>query len=315
MRVLFQLFLQRFKKWRFSLPLSFPILSVLYKTIKYVFHGTWDEVFFSWLLRAFTGGAGGTMSVETIVLIGIPSLGIVGILTWMYLDAKREFKSDYLPDTLTKMHERMLHFVSLRIKDNRDNKWLNDAIPELMHKWGLVDIGDWDKFKRNMLARVKKHVPKTNVGSKTQWFKVASVTSQIKRELVSAKEWTEDDVMMVGEWLDGQDKGLSVLRDNDKQWNRLDKHLKPYIKDAPLRTLIKRHKDYSYGYCSISLAQSYADSYHGHPVTKLLFNILMGIPVNKETMNEGLYKVLDDIRRRMKILQKQETDNASRVKV
>ena len=55
------------------------------------------------------------MPIENIVLIGIPSLGIVGILAWMYVDARREFRSEFLPDNLTKMHERMLHFVTLRI--------------------------------------------------------------------------------------------------------------------------------------------------------------------------------------------------------
>ncbi len=175
-----------------------------------------------------------------------------------------------------------------------------------MHKWGLVDIGDWDKFKRNMLARIRRRIPKTEVGNKTKWFKVASATSQVKQELTSSKNWTEDDVMMVGEWLDGQEKGLSALRDNDKRWGKLNDNLQPYMRDVPLRTLIKKHKDYSYGYCSILLAQRYSDNLRGHPITNMLFNVLVGSIINKETMNEGLYKVLDGIRKRLKTLRKRE---------
>ena len=255
------------------------------------------------------------MSIENIVLIGIPSLGLVGILTWMYVDARREFRSDYVPDALTKMHGRMLHIVNIRIKGNKDNRWLDDAIPELVHKWGLIDIGGWDKFKSNMLRRIKKRIPKTDVKNTTQWFKVASVLSQIKQEIMSSKDWGEEDVIKIGEWLDEQDKGLYALRENDKQWNKLDKSLKPYNRDAKLRTLIKKHKEYSYGYCSVRLAQCYADKYRGNPISKMLFNVIVGIPINKEQMNEGLDKVLDDIRKQMKILQRRAKGNVSKVKV
>ena len=315
MRVLFQLFLQRFKKLRFSIPLGIWLPFILYRLIKYLAKGTWDEAFFDWLLQLIKDSTGRTMAIENIVLIGIPSLGIAGILIWMYIDARSQFKSDYLTDALTKMHERMLHFVTLRVKSVGDNKWLDDAVPELLHKWGLIDIGGWDTFKSKLLSRIKRSVPKTDVSKPTMWFKVVSTVEKIRKELLNSKEWQEEDVFKIGEWLDEQNRGLSEYRDKDRKWNRLNKTLKPYEVDTKLRALIKQHKDYSYGYCSVSLIERFMDKHRGHPVTKMLLNVLMGSPINKEQMNEGLYKVLDDIRKRMKRLQKQERVNVSGVKV
>ncbi len=114
-QILSLLLLRRFKKWRFITSFTPNILLILYTIVKYLLKGTWDEAFFSWLLQFFTGGRESAVPIENIVLIGIPSLGIVGILAWMYVDARREFRSEFLPDNLTKMHERMLHFVTLRI--------------------------------------------------------------------------------------------------------------------------------------------------------------------------------------------------------
>ncbi len=195
-------------------------------------------------------------------------------------------------------------FVPIRIKDNKDSSWIEDAIPELVHKWGLVDIGNWVKVKKNMQRRIRKHIPKTNVKSASSWYKVASITSRIKQELVASKDWKEEDVFTVGEWLDEQNKGLSEFRDKDRTWNRLDRALLPYESDTQLRELIAKHKDYSYGYCSVFLTERFMDKNRGNPVSKMLLNILMGSPTKKEQMNEGLNIVLDDIRKRMKILQR-----------
>ena len=38
---------------------------------------------------------------------------------------------------------------------------------------------------------------------------------ELKFELVQSKDWQEEDILKVGEWLDKQDKGLSSLRDKD----------------------------------------------------------------------------------------------------
>lgn len=321
MRLLFRLILHRFVQRRFNTTLAVLVLWFLGRVALWVSWGITDEAIFSWIWQYIRGGKGGGMLLEFVanhpilILSIIPILGIVGVLVWMYVDVRKEFRSDYVANTLTEMHERMLQFVSQRLKSVRDNKWLEDAIPELVHKWGVIDIGDWGKFRVRMQKRIRRNVPKEDIRNVSRWFKVASVASKIKQEFMGLKEWTEEDVLIMGGWLDGQGKGLTAIRDRDGKWNKLDKTLRPYMKDSKLRTLIKRHKDYSYAYCSVSLIDHFMDKDRSNPISRMLLNVLKDCCVSKEQVNEDLYKVLDDIRNRMKVLQKQERSDVSRVKV
>ncbi len=122
MRILWRLFLQRFKKVGYSIPLV--CIGVLFALFKWLFRGLFESFVFDKILKTTFGdstgqyGGGGVVGNYVIdhpesifyLLLGI---AIFTILFLMYFDARKEFGSDYLVDTLNSMHKRMLSFVTL----------------------------------------------------------------------------------------------------------------------------------------------------------------------------------------------------------
>jgi hypothetical protein len=131
---------------------------------------------------------------------------------------------------------------------------------------------------------------------------VLGVASRIKSELINSKTWGENDLVVIGEWLDGQHWGLGELRDTDKKWNDLYKSIKPFTLDDVLRGLIARHIDYSYGACSCILMNGYSAKWSNSPFSSLLWATLIGKATSPVNIDMDLSTILSLIEKRIKEL-------------
>jgi hypothetical protein len=302
MHVLLRLVLRRLSKGRVITGAA----SLLLPAITWFFRGLLESFIFDSVLRAISNQffGGRTMWINDhpeVVLVSIPVLVLSIIFVSAYLEARKEFHSDRVVVTLTEMHRRMFDFANKRVSHNRNPKWLAKAVPFLCDKWGLVDIGDYDKWASRMRSRVRRAFP---TGQSPQIHKVASMAGKIKRELMESRGWTEADLVKVGEWLDEQGKGVGAIRDSDV-WARLNDALINYRVDKKLKALIEKYQGLSYIYCSIFITEQILTRERGEPVANILLSVLMGMPLNKGTIKKGLDDVLDEARARMRVLQRQ----------
>jgi len=235
--------------------------------------------------------------------------GIIFILLLMYFDARKEFRSGKLTDTLTNMHKRMMYFQEDRLRRVKriDKQGFNTMIPILFDKLGLVEIGNWDKFKNKLGSSIKKQIPKSpEKRRQINWyFKVISKASKVRAELLNTREWDMKDAVEVGSWLDKQHIGIGERRHTDKSnWQKDYDSIKPYVLDERLSQLIYKHIDYSYSACSIALFSGYADRLANNIYYKLLRASLDDSAINALKIDAELSKILRDVEARLKILQK-----------
>ncbi|MBN1176345.1 MAG: hypothetical protein JXA51_01560 [Dehalococcoidales bacterium] len=222
------------------------------------------------------------------------------------IDSKKENASDSLIDTLINLHKQMMHFKDVRLKQNIDKQAFDDAVPLLFHKWGLVDIGKWDEFEKKTRKSLRKHISKSPKKSGKRYFEVISAAEQLKKELCESKEWSTEDGMVIGEWLDGLDIGISELRDKDKNWQDMYRNAEPYMRDEKLRELIDRHISSSYMLSSGSLCIGYSNKIHNKTKTRLLYIALVGSPIRPEQIDLALSEILSDIEKRQQMMKKKE---------
>jgi hypothetical protein len=314
MRLFFKVLLSRFKNWRYSLVYSPPMLALLFRLFMWVLQNLSETVIFGGISIWKTGENG--MSLTNVLFIIVPIIWIIGLLTWTFLRVKKEFVTEYLPNTLTKMNERVLRLIPNKVKENKKTDWMLDAIPVLFHKLKVVDIGDWDTYENSLKKRIKNAISKIHDARK-RWFATASISSQIKDEWIGAREWVKEDTITVGKWLDSYDMGVSSIIESDKYWRKLDKSLDPYRTDSSLRKLIKEFNDYSYCYCSTILVQDYGKQYKNNSAKhedklKQLLTVTLTEKLDTESTKIEMNEILDNITKRVHIFsnKKQKTHKA-----
>ena len=240
-----------------------------------------------------------------IILLSVIGLGVLGVLFWMYTDTRKEFRSNHLIDTLKEMHKQMLYLKNTQLSRKQlDMKQVELVTPVLMEKLELVKLGDWDKFKKNIAKQIRRHITERSKKKGDWYYKVAGVASEIKKDLVSSKNWKMADLDIVGEWLDGQHWGLEELRKDDKRWNKLYESIEPFTRDSKLRELISNHISLSYGSCSTLLIFGYSAKWQNNMFLTLLHATLVGSPISPIKIDLALSEILSDIDRRMEILKR-----------
>jgi hypothetical protein len=233
----------------------------------------------------------------------ISILGLLAILTWMYIDTRKEFSSQHLQDTLKEMHKELLHLKDVRLSQKQpEREEVERMIPVLMHKLRIIDIGEWDNVIKSMAKQMKRPITKQSIKKGTWFFKVASVGSQIKKDLISSGESTRDDLAIIVEWLDSQSWGLKELRDKDKQWGRLYETIEPFTRDNKLRELIYNHISISYVSCNGLLIYNYSIKWPNSIPIAVLHQTWVGSPFSPIEMNKELSGILGGIDKRMSVL-------------
>lgn len=308
MRVLFRLFLRKFKRWHYNLSLGITILPILFKILKYIFRGIADEATFSWMLQNITDETGSTMLTENMVLIGIPFVVISGILVLMYFDARKEYRSANMINILNEMHSIMTDAVKERIRHKVKMQDVEDTAPILMDRLGIVELQKYDRFTANIKRRIKRLVPRTPLRNRFWYFRVLAKAAEIQKELVEFKEWQVSDGLIVCKWLEEQHWGVGELRDKSKKWWARYDLIRPYLADPKLKELIEEHFNYSYIACSQMLLNNYSAKWSHTKLSKLLLSVLIK-SIDRMEIESGLNNIIIDISKRLKVVEKKEKTN------
>lgn len=305
MRIRIRLFLRRFRRWQYNIPLG--ILVVL-RVLLWVLRGTAEELIFSKIANHIPL-SGGYIAMVVGLIVG---LGIVAILAWMYIDARKEFTSQYLQNTLKEMHKRMLRLKDIKLSQTQVGmNEINMMFPVLIDKLGLVNMSRWDKFVDNMSKQMKRSITERSKRQGTWYYMVAGTASKIIKDLVKSRHWTMADLDIIVDWLDSQKWGLKELRDSDKQWNKLRESIEPFSRDSKLRELISKHISVSYSSCGMLLVTNYSEKWPNSAPLAVLRATLIGSPLNPTKIDLALSEVLGDIDKRMNILKRKERVKAS----
>lgn len=307
MAVLFRLYLHKFTRGKIIATILSGCCGVaawflrgLAETV--IFGSIWQDI----SSRFLNGRPMWTSNHPDILLLSVPVLAIVAILILVYLDARREFYSDRVVLTLTEMHRLMFARAEKQVsKTGKNTRWLESAIPVLCHRWGIVDIGNYKKWRSHLLRRAKRAAPSTIKDSNERAFKLASIGAKMRDEILASRKWAEADLEQMGEWLDGQDKGVGAIRDS-QAWQTLDDSLRDYRADSVLKRLIEKHQRYSYYYCSVYVGEHLLDRERRNPAARLMLDILSQMPLNRSSIRQGLEDILNEVRKRMKVLQRRE---------
>lgn len=247
-----------------------------------------------------------------IAIFIVLALGIIGVLAWMYADARREFRSDVVASTLTEMHRQMFSLATKKVAKGKNTNWIRSAVPVLCYKWRIVELGQYKKWQSRIQSRFKQALPKNDRENPASYLKAIGVADKIKQEIMSSREWGIDDLVKIGEWLDEQGKGVGTIRDSDT-WSQLNNRLRDYRIDDQLKTLIKTYQTYSYAFCSIYVAEQILLRERRNPVANTLLTVLMGMPFSKHQISEGLEEVLDGVRTRMRELRGQTSSHSIKI--
>ncbi len=307
-RIRLRYFLRRFKKTKTKLLLSAPaVFGVIWWFLSEIF----KDWFFGSIREYITGR--GVFAVTLAYIVAHPILipfiiagvTLAGILIWIYLDTRKEVSSNFLTNTLTEMHKRLIEIKNQKLSKMKkiERKQVEDVIPILLNNLGVISLSNYNKWESNAQRRIKRHMPNPGRKIKKNWYiDVLGAASQISKELFEAKDWSIDDLVTVGEWLDRQHWGVGELRENDNIWNSLYESIQPYMLDGVLREQITKHVSYSYGACSILLTQGYSMKWPDSPFSSLLHTTLIGNATSKVEIDTELSKPLSDIDKRLKIL-------------
>jgi hypothetical protein len=296
MQVLAYLFLRRFRKHQYTVPL---LVLVVLRILLWALRGIAEEFIFS-TIASYIPLSGEHIAMLVGLIVG---LGIVGVLVWMYVDTRREFTTQRLQDSLKEMHKRLLRLKDMRLTQAQpDLKQMEITIPVLMDKLELVDLDRWNNFVESIARQMKRSITEQSKRKGTWPYKVAGVASKIRKDLANSRTWTVADLDIIADWLDSQSWGLRELRDNDKQWNKLYELIEPFTRDSKLRALISKHISVSYGSCGILLVISYAKRWPTSIPLAVLHEALIGSPLSPVKISFALSEILGDIDKRMNIL-------------
>lgn len=296
MQIFIQLFKRRFRKRRYWTPLA--IWGIWFA------RGFVEQFIFGTLFR-FIGLDGDRLldyfathpQVAFFILLGA---SISAILIWMYIDARRYFKSNYLVDTLTEMHKRMIQLKDIRLSSGANKRRMELALPILMDRLDLIELGKWDDFKKGIIKRAQRGVQH----SSNIFFKVLSVAIKTARDLTGSRQWAIEDADKVAKWLDDQHMGLAELRSADKHWNTLYESIRPFTLDDRLRVLINKHISLSYDVCAVLLISGYSAKWPNSPWLRFAYTTLVGSPISSVRIDLALSEILGNINKRMEILRR-----------
>lgn len=239
------------------------------------------------------------------IIISIP------FLIWAYIlyirqgrkiisdEAITKLNSKFLINTLTRMHQRMMELQKVKLSKKFNLKQFENALPVLMDKLGLVELDKWDNFEKSIRKRINRAIGKKRTGGRNAYFKAICEASRIKKELVQSQNWTLEDALKIGEWLDGYRWGIGELRDNDPQWKALWESINSYLVNNKFRKLIQKHVDFSYAYTNASLIAGYSRKYRASIRLSILYEVLVGSPISPEKIDLELSKILGDIEKQM----------------
>ncbi len=231
-------------------------------------------------------------------------------------------KSENLTDTLTAMHRRLVELQKEKASRTKVSfRQFKTYIPTLAHKMGTVKLSEWPKFNKDVKRKIQAKVPKVKfriISSPRDWiFNRAkyeeykervyqaglAVASENKDQLFGLKEWTFQDAEKASDWVDGYDWGIQKIRDNDSEWDMLDKSISHYNRDGKLRELIQKHIDLSHIYANISLVISYTENFRKDSFSFMLHEILVGSPISPGKAETALEEILGDIDKRLEEIQ------------
>jgi len=224
-----------------------------------------------------------------------------GIYWWknrkrIQLKTVEEAKSGDLSNILTRMHDRMMYFKTVRTKQRINTGEFEKATPILLDKFGLVRLGEWDDFKKKWIKEARRVIPKSPRKREShKWrYKVLGKASELRDELKGSKEWQIEDLEKVGEWLDGLQIGLGELRDNDKEYQELIKELRPHMSGSVQRKLIDKHISISYGYCSTLLAINYSKRLPRGSFERIVYSALIENRISPHEIELALNEILEE---------------------
>lgn len=251
-----------------------------------------------------------------IIIVGIAVS--VPLFVWAYMSYRRqkfaqgeqEAKGNSLPGILTQMHDRMMYFKTVQTKQKLNKRQFEEATPLLLDKLGLVRLGEWEDFKKKWSKKLRRLIPKSPKRREgAGWrYKVLGKATEITDELVGSKEWQIEDVVKIGEWLDGLQIGLAKLRDKDKEYQELVKDLRPYMNDEVLRELIDKHISLSYGYCSALLDINYSKRLPKSSFAQTAHSVLVESGISPHKIEIALNEILEKITARIDQLQTNQSD-------
>lgn len=237
----------------------------------------------------------------------IVGLGIVAILAWMYIDTRKEFTSQHLQNTLKDMHKQLLHLKDDRLShDQPSRQELEEMIPVLMHKLGIVDIGDWDKFIKKTARQMKGAITQRGMRQGTWHYQLASVTSRMQRDLLTSKESTisDSDIDILAEWFGRQSWAIKDPYRTDKQWTMLYNSIEPFTRDNKLQSLINDHILVTYVSSNALLVDTYMQKWPNSLPMRILHQTLQTSDLSPLKVNGVLSDILGGIDKRMDVLHK-----------
>lgn len=234
MQVFIHLFLRRFRKpRRYSISMG---SWVVFQVLLWFLRNFIEEIIFNALAQHIN------ISGDRMLLISV--LGILAILIWMYIDTRKEFSSQHLQNTLKEMHKQILHLKDAQLRhDQPSRQQLEEMIPVLMYKLGIVDIGGWDKFIKKTAKQMKGAITQRGIRQGTWHYQLASVTSRMQRDLLASKESTisNSDIDILAEWFGSQSWAIENPYRTDKRWTILYNSIEPFTRDNKLQGLINDH--------------------------------------------------------------------------
>lgn len=272
-----------------------------------------------WLVGLAVQIGGWVSHIVAYVLFGIAFVwSLYTFVYWLAHKGKKQLETPKgveagnLTNILTDMHRRMGELKGVRLRQHFDPKRFEDGAPLLFDTLGLIELKDWDTFKKRLTRRLKQRIPKSPEKRRNMvWrYKVVAEAKEIVKELVNSKQWQiPEDAVTIGKHLDSLDLGLGQSRDRDKQWQSLFEKTKPYVIDPVLRELIDKHKSYSYAFWSMSLGIDYGRRLPKNSFSQLLYSALVGGKVSPDEMGTALGEILEKITSREKVLRAYEKDN------
>lgn len=301
MRMRFGFFIQRFKKRRFNIPLA--SLSTLWSVLRWGAKGITDEVVFGNLLGRGGNEVGDSNVMEYFaghpqaILLTLVGLAIAGVLVWMYLDARKEYRSTNLIDTLNEMHGLMLRHTSGRLFRRVKKKTVEEQVPIILNRLGVISIEEWPKFLARAKRRTKAARGRGEKPNRDWYYRVLQVTSDLKEELTPERVWTVVEGKTIGKWLDDNNWGVGSVRSLNGEWDRRYKSLRQYLLDPVLNRLVREHIDVSYVGASVLRMANDSAKWPKAGLAKLLYGALIDRIDRLDTEPE-LQKILISIHRR-----------------
>lgn len=219
-------------------------------------------------------------------------------------------KVNLIPDILWKLHNRMMEFVEIRAKQDIDNEILQGAMEILSDRVGIVKLEE----RKMVLKDIKKQLglgtrlPKSKKGQEELSLKLAGLPQTFP---MPEKQWGLNDMIRIGESLDGSKVGVGNLRDTDKKWQHWYKELtslQQNYADEQLDKRVSANILISYGCCSILLYTTYIYRFEHNEILSKMISVLRSATANiRVWVNDAVKDSIRPVINRIKELQSSES--------